>query len=182
MQRERTLVKSTKQYTIDITILFTTQSARLLIALLVLQSLLPQLVTAALTIITQSYQSRPIDQHPTACMLNQSTPERSTLHHASAESVDIAIMLRTQPIAGKLGGNAHGNSSHHSNLIITTYQPLQHAALSALMCCEKWSHHAAVTRSLELTPCDMTFRSEGAGAFSFVDACMVLWLTHNLLG
>jgi hypothetical protein len=30
------------------------------------------------------------------------------------------------------------------------------------------------TQSLELTPCDRMFRSEGAGLFSFVDACMML--------
>jgi hypothetical protein len=105
-----------------------------------LQSLLPQHIAAALAVITQSYQSRAIDQHLTVCILDQSTPERSTLPHACAESVDIAKMLCTQPIAGKFGGIAHGNSSHHPNLITTTYRLLQHAALSVLLCFPNWSH------------------------------------------
>jgi hypothetical protein len=125
-------------------VVFAYSGAHRLTALPVLQSLLPQHMATALTVITQSYQSRAIDQHPTACMLNQSTPERSTLHHASAELVDIAEMPCTQPIAGKFGGNAHGNSSPHPNLNTTTYRLQQRAAFSVLLLLSKWSHRAAV--------------------------------------
>jgi len=125
MLRGKTLAKCTERLFHRYYDTFATQGAHLLTALHVLQSLLPQHMATALTIITQLINLAPsinIPQH--ACMLNQSTPERSTLHHASAEPIDIAEMLRTQPIAGKFGGNAHGNSSHDPNLITTTYRLL----------------------------------------------------------